>query len=77
MMKQLLYKIFKDRRIGGALKNTGQDDPILGVGWEDLIPLVTMKFGDLSWGDTKRRSASSSESYPLVTPRFIYIHKMV
>lgn len=77
MMKQLLYKIFKDGRVSGALENTGQDDPILRVGWQDLIPLVTMEFGHLSRGDTKRRPAGSPESYPLVTPRFVHIHKVV
>lgn len=77
MMKQLLYKIFEDRCVGRALENTGQDDPVLRVGWKDLILLVMMKFCYLSQGESKRRPAGSSESYPLVTPRFIHIHKVV
>jgi hypothetical protein len=49
VLQKLLNKILKDTSIGRPLENSGENDPILRIGRQYLIPLTPVKARNLNW----------------------------
>jgi hypothetical protein len=75
--KKLRDKVLKDGTVCRSSKDTGEQDAILCICRQYLISLLTLELGDLDRCHTNRRPTRPSEPNPLVTSRFVYIHKMV
>lgn len=73
--KELLYVFFEHCTVRPAWEHTWEQNPVLGVCWQNLVSLVTVKSSYLYWCYTIRGPACSPEPDTLI--RFVDEDKMV
>jgi hypothetical protein len=75
--QQLFNEIFKNGTVCGALKDACENNTILCICWQYLIPLLTLELGYLDWSHTQRGPASPSKPNPFIAARFIHVHQVI
>jgi hypothetical protein len=53
VLQELLNKIFKNTGVGRPLEDLRENNPILGIGRQYLIPLALLELRDLNRCDSK------------------------